>query len=131
MTIGCLGKLIFEVSEKCIKTFRKAELSGSAKIQTHDRHLDKALTEFVGTGADSFSFSMRVSRFLGADPINEIDTIKKYMESGTALTLTIGKRNYGHKWLIQKYKVTFENYDISGNLIDADISITLQEYSRL
>lgn len=129
MKVGCLGNIIFYVSDKSVKTIRDATWSGSANIQTLSRHLNNALTEFVGVNPDSFTFSMRVSRYLGSDPLTEISALFAYERSGTAVPLVIGNKEYGKdKWLIASHKVTLEHYDKQGNLASADISVTLTEY---
>lgn len=131
MKIGCLGDIIFEVSDKEIQTIRDASWSGSATISTHQRHLDNALQEFVGTDPDQFEFKMMVSRFLGSDPLTVINKLFEYERGGIAVPLTIGKKGYGkYRWLIKKHKTEMEHYDKFGNLIGADITITLTEYTK-
>ena len=131
MQIGCLGNITFEVSDSVLKTIRGASWSGSANIQSHARHLDVALPEFVGVEPDSFTFSIRISKNLGADPVKDIEKIIEYERNGIALFLTIGTISYGsYKWLIQKHKITFEQYERNGDLSGVDISITLKEYPK-
>ena len=131
MKIGCLGDIIFEVSDREIKTIRDASWSGSASISTHRRHLGDALQEFIGADPDSFEFKIRISRFLGADPLSDIAKLSEYERKGLAVTLTIGKQCYGkYKWLVKKHTVSFEHYDKTGNLIGADISVSLTEYTK-
>lgn len=131
MLIGCLGNIPFEVSTRAIKTIRDAAWSGSASIQTHQRHLDNALQEFVGIDPDSFTFNIRISDYLGSSALSEISKIFDYERNGTAVPLVIGSKGYGkYRWLIKKHKVTLEYYDKYGNLIGADISITLTEYTK-
>ncbi len=131
MQIGCLGDIAFEVSDDRIKTLRDVSWSGSASIQTHQRHLAKALTEFVGADADSIDFKIRISKYLGADPLADIAKIVEYEKNGTAVPLTIGTKNYGeYRWLIKKHKITLEYFDAKGDLTSADISLTLTEYTK-
>ena len=131
MKIGCLGDVVFEVSDDEIKTIRDVSWSGSASISTHQAHLSKAVTEFVGADPDNIEFKMRVSQYLGSDPLKEIETISKYEKEGVTVPLTIGKKSYGeYRWLIKKHKITFEHYDKAGNLVSADITISLTEYTK-
>ena len=131
MKIGCLGDIVFNVSDSELKTIRDATWSGSASIATHQRHLVNVLTEFVGIDADSFEFKIRISKFLGSDPLADIKKILQYERYGTALQLTIGKTSYGkYRWLIKKHKVSFEHYDKAGNLVTADVMISLTEYTK-
>lgn len=131
MKVGCLGDIVFEVSDGEIKTIRDASWSGSVSISTHQRHLDNALQEFVGINSDSFEFKIRVSMFLGSDPLKEIEKLLDYERSGTAVQLTIGKTSYGkYRWLISKHKITLEHFDKAGNLVGADITVSLTEYTK-
>lgn len=131
MKIGCLGDIAFEVSTKTLQTIRDASWGGSASISTHQRHLSNALQEFVGDDPDSFTFNIRISAYLGSDPLKEINKIFDYERKGKVLQLIIGSKVYGKfRWLIKKHKVTMENFDKFGNLIGADISITLTEYTK-
>lgn len=129
MKVGCLGDLVFEVSDTVIKTIRDASRSGSATIQTHQRHLMKPLPEFTGADADSFDFKIRFSAYLGADPNAELERLWSHMTNGVVLPLTIGTKSYGD-WLIKKLKTTMEYYDRRGNLTSADVTVTLTEYIK-
>lgn len=131
MQVGCLGSIAFQVSDKVIKTLRAVSWSGSASIATHSVHLDNSLQEFVGVEPDSIDFKMQVSKFLGADPMTDIETLFSYERSGTPVSLTIGTKSYGkYKWLIKKHKVAMEYHDKQGNLIQADITVSLTEYTK-
>ncbi len=130
MQVGCLGDIVFEVSDSTVKTLRQLEFSGSASIQSHDRHCQKAIPEFTGVDLESMSFSVRVTKVLGADPTKDIEKIREYMNNGKTLPFTLGTKTLGYRWLISQYKVICENFDAKANIIDADISITLKEYPR-
>lgn len=131
MKIGCLGEIVFEVSDKEIKTIRDASWSGSVSISTHQRHLNSALQEFVGINPDSFEFKIRVSMFLGSDPHKDIEKLLEYERGGIAVPLTIGKTGYGrYRWLVSKHKITLEHFDKMGNLVGADITVSLAEYTK-
>ena len=131
MKIGSLGDIVFEVSENTIRTIRDASWSGSASVQMHDRHLDSALAEFTGSNADTFTFSITVSKYLGADPADTLSKIAKCEQSGTTLTLMLGTTKYGrYRWLISKHTTTLNHYDKTGNLVGVDIKITLTEYTK-
>ncbi len=131
MRIGCLGDVAFEVSDSVIKTLTKATWSGSAKIQTHQRHLDNALQEFVGIDPDAFTFTIKLSRYLGADPMTEVVKIFEYERGGIAVPLTLGNKAYGkYRWLVKSHKVKLELYDGRGNLTSCDVDVTLTEYTK-
>ena len=78
MQIGCLGDIIFEVSDKVVRTIEDVTWSGSVSIHTHTRHLDNSLQEFVSIDPDSFKFSIMLSSYLGVNPMDEIVKIAAY-----------------------------------------------------
>ncbi len=130
MKIGCLGEIAFEVSSKEIKTIRDVAWSGSASISTHQRHLGNCLQEFVGIDPDSITFNIRISKYLGSDPLEDIGRIFEYERGGVAVRLVIGSKTYGkYKWLIKKHKTALEHFDKNGDLVGVDISLTLTEYT--
>lgn len=131
MKIGCLGDIAFEVSDTVIRTLDKVTWSGSVNIQTHQRHLDNALQEFVGIDPDAITFTIKLSRYLGVDPMTDIVKIFEYERGGIALPLTIGNKAYGkYMWLIKSHKTKMDLYDRGGNLTSADVDVTLTEYTK-
>ena len=80
MKVGCLGKIVFEVSEKTIQTIQRAAWSGSVNITEHKRHLGDACTEFTGRNADTISLEIHLSAWLGVNPLKTIHQIREYDE---------------------------------------------------
>lgn len=131
MVVGSLGDIIFEVSSATIKTLQSINWNGSANIQTHTRHLDNSLTEFTGVSPDGFTFSIKLSKYLGVDPMIDIVKIFNYERSGTTLPLTIGLKPYGkYRWLIKSHKTKIEHTDGRGNITSATVDVTLTEYTK-
>ena len=131
MKIGSLGDVAFEVSDSVIRTIDNATWSGSANIHTHARHLDNALQEFVSIDPDAFSFTMILSRYLGVDPMTELNRIWTYERGGIAVPLTLGNKAYGkYRWLVKSHKVKMEHYDGRGNLTSCKVDVTLTEYTK-
>lgn len=131
MIIGCLGDIAFEVSSSVVKTVSNAKWSGSVNYSTHKRHGTNALTEFVSINPDKFTFDMVLSAYLGVNPQESISKIFQYEREGKTLPLVIGDKAYGkYRWTILSHSVKLENYDGSGNVTSATVSMTLQEYLR-
>ena len=131
MKVGCVGEIVFSVSDNLVQTLNNAQWSGSARYATHQRHLKDALTEFCGLEPDTFSFDMVLSAFLGVNPQTEINKIWQYERSGEALSLVIGNKAYGkYRWNIVSHKAKMQHYDKEGNLLHATVSINLQEYLK-
>lgn len=130
MTIGCLGDIVFSVSANLVHTLSDLKQSGSASFSEHKRHNSTPALEFTGRELKDVSFKMTLSRQLGVDVNKEIEKIVEYTESGKVLTFNLGKKTYGKgKWVITKYTVTHKYFDKMGDVVLADVSITLKEYN--
>ncbi len=129
--VGCLGEIVFEVSDSSIKTIRDVTWGGSATIQTHQRHLRYALTEYTGTPPDTLEFKIRLSYYLGTDPLADVAKLFEYERTGKAVQLTIGNKGYGkYRWLIKSHKIAMEHFDGDGNLLGSDVTVSLVEYLK-
>lgn len=131
MKVGCLGKIVFEVSEKTIQTINDVSWSGSVNITEHHRHLGDACTEFTGRNADTISLEIHLSAWLGVNPLKTIHQIWEYERKGTAVPLVIGEQSYGkYRWLIKSHSTKLEKFDRGGNLLSATVSLNLIEYTK-
>ena len=129
--IGCLGDIIFEVSEDTVRTLDNMVWSGSARYAVHERHLTTALTEFVGLDPDKITFDITLSSDLGVDPITEVVKIWNIERSGKAVPLTIGTKGYGkYRWNITKHDMKMTAHYRNGDIHTATVSVSLQEYLR-
>lgn len=127
--IGCLGDIIFEVSEATVRTLDNMVWSGSARYAVHERHLTHALTEFVGLDPDKITFDITLTAELGVDPITEGVKIWDIERSGKAVPLTIGTKGYGkYRWNVTKHEMKMTVHYINGDIHTATVSVSLQEY---
>lgn len=132
MTIGSFGSIVFSVSTSRMKTIRDLSRSGSADIQTHKRHLNSDLPEFTGSGLETITFNMRLSKYLGvSNPKTDLKRLISYEQNGTPQYFVLGSETFGrYKWLVSKHKVTYEHYDEAGNAVTLDVAVTLTEYPK-
>ena len=131
MQIGALGDIVFQVSAEQVKTIDKMVWAGQARYAKQDRHLNDSLTEFTGLEPDTISFEIMLSAYLGTDPYPDIVKIWQYERSGKALPLVIGERTYGKwRWVIEKHQIKMQNFDKTGNLLSATVSVDLLEYLK-
>lgn len=127
--LGTLGEIVFSVSDKKIQTFDDMSLESSVKYHTHDRHLEKPLLEFGGMETDKLSFTMYHSVFLGVNPEKQIKMIDEYMNAGEILSLIIGGKKYGSKWVITKHSKAYKKFDKKGRVLVVESKVTLEEYA--
>jgi phage protein U len=128
--IGTLGDIVFSVSHNKVLTFDGLKWDTSAKYATHDRHLKETLLEFTGNEADTISFSMFFSAYLGVNPMAEITKLLNAERKGRAMRLVIGSKAYGtHKWVITKTDKGLEQFDKHGNLLAAKVNVSLKMYA--
>ncbi|MCI9509547.1 MAG: phage tail protein [Angelakisella sp.] len=129
--VGCLGDVVFAVSDATVRTLDNMSWSGSVRYAAHERHLGDTITEFTGVDPDKITFDITLLADLGVSPMAEADKIGRIMRSGRAVPLTIGTARYGrYRWNITKYMLKSKAFDRSGNLQMAVLSVSLQEYLR-
>lgn len=129
--IGCLGDIVFEVSDATVRTLNNMTWSGSARYVTHERHLNDALTEFVGLDPDKITFDITLSSDLGVDPLVDVVKIWNIERSGKAVPLTVGTKGYGkYRWNITKHTEKMMAFFANGDVHTATVSVSLQEYLK-
>ena len=128
--IGTLGDIVFKVSAKTIQTFDGLKIDSKTNYAKHTRHNKKPLLEFQYNDTDTASFSIYLSVFLGVDPRKMQKKIDDYRKKGKILTLVIGGKKYGSKWVITSHSKQFETFDNKGNLLVAKSNISLEEYAE-
>lgn len=127
--IGAFGGVPFQVSSDVVRTLEDAVWSGKASWAVHDRHIGHSLTEFTGLEPDGFTFDMQLSAYLGIDPMQSLVALWGYMRKGKPQPLVLGEKAYGkYRWSLTDMKIKLQNFDPSGNLLRATVSVTLQEY---
>ncbi len=128
--IGTLGKIVFSVSDKKVQTFTDLSIESSARYSTHTRHLKKPLLEFGGMDNDKLSFSIYYSAYLGVNPEKQVKMIDTYMKQGKQLSLVIGGKKYGSKWVITKHSKSYKHFDRKGRVLAVESKLTLEEYAN-
>lgn len=126
--IGALGNITFSVSKRAIKTFDEMSWESGVNYAQHSIHLKSPKLEMIGVGADTISFSMDFSAFLGVNPIKEINKLEKAMKKGEVMRLVIGNRLYGKKWVITKISKGLERFDNKGLLLKTKVNVSLLAY---
>jgi len=129
--IGCLGDILFQVTNKTVQTIMNLTVSGSADIAEHKRAGMKSLTEFTGSSPCKISFNMTLSSDLGVNVDKEVDKIIAHTEKGSTLPLVIGRKVYGqYRWQINQYSSNVLSHDTAGNAVLAAVTLNLIEYLK-
>ena len=126
--VGTLGDIVFKVSEKTVQTFDGLQIESKTNYAKHTRHNKKPLLEFQYNDTDTASFSMYLSAFLGVNPKTMQEKIDKYRKQGKILTVVIGGKKYGTKWVITSHSKGYKRFDNKGNLLIAESKVSLEEY---
>ena len=56
--------------------------------------------------------------------------IDEYREEGKILSLVIGGKRYGTKWVITSHSKGYNKIDNEGNLLIAESKLSLEEYAE-
>ncbi|WP_254075729.1 phage tail protein [Paenibacillus tritici] len=129
--IGSLGPVVFVVAEGAIRTIDEFKRSSSSRWAQHEIIGKKPKKEFLGPGADSVSFSVHFSAALGLNPRKELDRLTELDRAGKAMPLIIGRKNVGvGLWVISGLSQDWNRLDSIGNVIDAQVTISLEEYVK-
>lgn len=128
--IGTLGDIVFTVSAKTVQTFEGLKIESKTNYAKHTRHNKKPLLEFQYNENDTASFSIYLSAFLGVNPLAMQKKIDTYREEGKILSLVIGGKKYGGKWVITSHSKDYDRFDGKGNLLTAKSNISIEEYAE-
>ncbi|QWU15670.1 hypothetical protein SAMN04487895_12716 [Paenibacillus sophorae] len=129
--IGSLGPVVFVVSAGAIRTIDELNRSAAARWANHDILGRKPKKQFLGPGLDSVTFSVRFSAAYGLKPREELDRLTTLERAGKALPLIIGRKSVGvGLWVITSLSADWDRLDSMGNVIDAQVNITLEEYVK-
>lgn len=130
MVVGNLGKLItFEVSSSKVLTFDQMQRSVKGRWATHDVIGGKVKSEFLGADVASITLPIYLSSMHGVRPRRTIELINDAIESGQYFTFVIGGRAVGrYQWRITSSSETWDKVILNGILVEAKLTLTLEEY---
>lgn len=127
--IGSFGKVVFFASAEAMRTFDGFTRNSSSRWAKHDVLLLKPVSQFIGPGLDTITFSMRFDIRHGMNPRKEMNTLLEMERSGKVETLIIGGVPLGvFKWKITNLSQKWTQLDGKGNLLVGGLDVTLEEY---
>lgn len=87
------------------------------------------MSEFLGPDLDEITFRMRFDVQYGMNPKQEMDRLLDMSRTGKAETLIIGGVPLGmDKWTVRTVKQKWKTVDGRGQLLQAEVDVTLKEY---
>ena len=127
MTIGTLGTVTFQTDAKTVETFENLSIKKSANFVAHAVHGKTPVQEFTGYAANTGSFTMTLSAFLGVNPQKELDKLEKLMNSHKECTFTLGTKVYGTRWLVTALSEAHNYTYRDGQLLQCTVGVTIVE----
>lgn len=129
--IASLGDIVFEVSDKEIRTFKSMKYNVGARYQIHNRLGNKPIPEFIAPDTETLSMNIMLSTFLGIDPRKEMKKLNDACRNGKLLTFILGKKRFGsYRWVITKISNNIERVDNKGNILSIEAALTLNLYPK-
>lgn len=127
--LGSIGPVEFTVSESEVKTFSEMNFTHKASFASHKIIARNELIEFTGIDASSCSLRIVLSADRGNDVHNDIESLKELLTSHQAAPFTLGGNVMGSGlWVIETMNIGLQRVDAYGNILMADISLTLKEF---
>lgn len=127
--IGSLGSMVFTVTPDTIRTFADFTRTSASRWANHEVLNKKPVSQFIGPGLDTVSFTVHLDVRYGINPRKELDALVELERSGKAIPLIIGGKGIGvNKFKIISLEQPWTEIDNKGNLLKASAVITLEEY---
>ena len=128
-SLGSFGDVVFEASSKTVRTIDNLSRNTKARLAKHDIIGKKPVMEFLGPDGDEISFDMHLSIYLGINPAEEADKLRKMCEKGKAAELILGNRPIGDGlWVIESVSESDDAIDNLGNVLVSTVKVNLKEY---
>ena len=132
MSIGYIGvgntskDVAFVVSSSVIETFDNMKVNKAVSYTTHKIHGKKAAPEMTGQDADTVTFEILLSAYLGVNPQKELEKLEAFMKDGTICNLVLGNKTVG-TWVIKSIPYNVDYVYKEGDITQAKVTISLIE----
>ncbi|WP_187445341.1 phage tail protein [Bacillus infantis] len=129
--IGFFGKLVFEVSDKKIKTFSNFKRDTAGRWNKHDTIGKLPASEFIGPDLDTISFDIKLSAAFGVKPYEEMEKWYLCARNGNAEMLVIGKkRQASGRWVVKQVSQAWDVVLNNGAVYSLNMTVSLEEYTE-
>lgn len=128
-TVGMLGDVVFETSDKYVKTISELNLKNSVKYAEHTRVGGYSLVEFVGIEPGKVDLKIYLSAYLGVNVGAEFSKLHLHERNGTVLPLLMGEDVRAMcNFVIQSSELEEQTWDGNGNMTTCTMTLNLLEY---
>lgn len=130
MVIGAWGTdVVFTVSDKKVLTFNDLNRTVGSEWATHSRIGLKDQVEYLRPTLQKLTFTMTLNATLGVRPRATMEMISDHAEKGSVFPMAIGGKRVGkYKWRITNVSEAWETIYNGGELLQAKINVTMEEY---
>lgn len=127
--IGFFGDIIFETNDKRIITFTGFQRNAAGRWASHEVIGRKPVSEFLGPGLDTISFTVLLNGNFGVKPRKELERWQRKVQRGEAETLVIGNKTVGaNLWVVTSVSEAWNVVLNKGEIFSAQIEVELEEY---
>lgn len=127
--IGSFGEVVYVATYETLRTFKDFNRKSAGRWAKHEVLGRKPVTQWLGPGLDTISFTMMFDVAYGINPRQEMEALLEIERTGTAQDLTIGGKSLGAGlWIITSLEQTWNVIDNQGNLLQGTVTISLEEY---
>lgn len=127
--IGYYGEIIFETSDKRILNFTGLKIDTAARFATHEIIGKKPVTEFIGPGLMTLSFTIDLNGNYGVKPRDEMEKWREFAETGVAEIWVIGGMPIGENlWVVKSVSEAWNTIFNGGELFSGKLDISMEEY---
>lgn len=129
MLVGYLGDIPFTVSRSFMRTFSEFNRNSTARWSKHDLIGQKPVLEFLGSDIEKISFKMLLRKDKGVTPEDELERLRQIRDTGEVFSLIIDDKPVSDNfWVIESLDESVAYWGKSGQMLSAEVSVTLQEY---
>ncbi|MGO4890284.1 phage tail protein [Anaerobacillus sp. MEB173] len=127
--IGFFGDIVFEANDKRILTFAGFQRNSSGRWVSHELIGRRPVTERIGPGLDTISFTITLNGNHGVKPRHEMERWLIKERDGLAETLVIGNKGLGvSKWVVKSVSQMWDVVLNKGEVFSGKVDIELEEY---
>ena len=128
MIVGSLGKIIFMVSSKYIKTIDELKGVDSVNYAEHQIIGSKPKLQFLNVNLQTLTFKIRLSAFHNVNPLAAYKELNDYMKNGEPVRFIMGTRSKG-KFVITSLNHDHKKFSAIGTVSVLEAEVSIKEYN--